>query len=401
MPQLAADFAAILQGGQPVGLAVSGGGDSMALLHLAQASGGNIHIASVNHHLRDAAAAECAMVADYCAKAGLPHVTLHWHWNGQGNLQQAARDGRYAALAAWGRECGLATIALGHTADDQAETLLMALARGAGVDGLAAMGAVTQKHGIRFDRPLLGQSRAALRDYLRAQGLIWADDPGNDDPRYERIRLRQAQDVLADLGLTPAALGQVAHQMGQAAAALTQHVDDLAAAALIRQGGDVLIGLPPDRPSTESARRLLLAAMAEVNRALTPPRRAEQHQMMQAWRDGRQITLAGCLIRPEGGALRVAREYAALRGVTAATTDIWDRRWRLTGPHDPALQIAALGDGITQCADWRLTGLPRTSLLASPAIWRGDRLVAAPLAGFGAEWRAQIVAEHDPLGFAH
>lgn len=393
---LAGDFAALVQSGVPVGLAVSGGGDSIALLHLTAALGGNLAVASVDHGLRGAQAqAECAMVAQICAQYQLPHEVLHWQgWDQRGNLQDQARRARYDLLASWACGRGIGDIALGHTADDQAETVLMALARGAGVAGLAAMPAQAQHHGLCWHRPLLTARRADLRADLTARGAVWCDDPSNDDPRYERIRLRQAAPVLARLGLDARALGQVAAQMADAAAALAAQGRADGAAYLLDQAGDVLITADLWQMPAESARRLVLAAIGRVNRALRPPRHDEQRRMLHSLRHGAKVVLAGCVLDYDGPVVRISREYGALAGLACASDQIWDRRWRLDGPHDRALQIRALGDGITQCPDWRAAPLPRASLLASPAIWQAGRLICAPLAGFGTGWHAQIVAEN-------
>lgn len=393
-PQLARGFVDLLQTGVPVGLAVSGGGDSIALLHLAAKIGGQISVASVDHGLRSGSAAECAMVADLCATYRCPHHTLKWTgWDRRGNLQDQARQARYRLLATWAQAQGIVDIALGHTADDQAETVLMALARGSGVDGLAGMAPVTLRDGLRYHRPLLGVARAALRDHLKALGQLWYDDPSNDDPAYARIRIRQAADMLADLGLTPQALGQVAQNMAAAALALDGQAADLARACLLHQKGDVLITLPLQTLSQEQARRLLLAAMRQVNRHLSAPRRDEQQRVLKSLSRGQGATLGGCLLTFEGPVLRVSREPKAVAGLVAPTDTLWDGRWRLTGPHDPGLAVRALGAGIDLCPDWRDSGLPRKSLQASPAVWRADALISAPLAGLGGGWSAQIVAE--------
>ncbi|WP_322894783.1 MULTISPECIES: tRNA lysidine(34) synthetase TilS [unclassified Yoonia] len=393
LPQLAPAFIDLIKSQIPVGLAVSGGGDSVALLHLVAALDGNISVASVDHGLRAAAVDECAIVADICASYGMPHQVLRWHgWDGHGNLQAKARDARYRLIADWAQAAGIADIALGHTADDQAETLIMALARGAGVDGLSGMAAVTEKFGLRFHRPLLQVTRAELRIYLKTANHIWCDDPSNDDPAYERIRIRQAADMLSRLGLTPQALGQVAQHMAAAARALERQTNDLVP-YLLRQHGDMLITLPLSDLSGEEARRLVLTAMGQVNRGLIPPRRAEQDRLMEMLRKGQATTLAGCVFSFDGPVLRIGRELAAVKDHITATTGLWDGRWRLSGPHHPDLLIRALGVGVDTCPDWRMTGLPYASMQVTPAVWQGDRLICAPLAGFGTGWIAQIVAE--------
>jgi tRNA(Ile)-lysidine synthase len=350
VPQLTQAFSDLLRSGTPVGLAVSGGGDSIALLHLCAALGGPISVASVDHGLRDEAAAECAMVAEVCAGYGFAHKTLRWSgWDHSGNLQEKARTARYALLADWGKAVGLCDIALGHTSDDQAETVIMALARGAGVDGLAGMAPVTTKHGLHFHRPLLHTSRADLRAYLTASGHSWRDDPSNADLRYERIRIRQAAGLLAGLGLTSQALGRVAQHMAAAAQALDRQTADLAAGYLLHQNGDVLVTLALDDLTREQARRLVLAAMGTVNRSLLPPRKDEQSRLMAALHRRAPAMLGGCVLTWDGPVLRVSRELAAVRDHATATHQLWDGRWRLIGPHDAALQLRAPTGATAAC----------------------------------------------------
>ena len=140
----AAALAAALDPPPPaLGVAVSGGSESTALLiHLhdwAGPRGVALHAVTIDHGLRPEAAAEAAGVAALCARLAVPHDTLPWRWDGRGNLPDAARRGRQALISDWAAARGIADVALGHTADDQAETLLMRLGRGSGVDGLAAM----------------------------------------------------------------------------------------------------------------------------------------------------------------------------------------------------------------------------------------------------------------------
>jgi tRNA(Ile)-lysidine synthase len=143
-------------------VAVSGGPDSLALLLLAHAAmPGLVEAATVDHGLRSESADEAAFVAEICGKLGVPHATLKVTV-GAGNLQAEARAARYAALAGWMAERGLAALATAHHADDQAETLILRLNRGSGVAGLAGVRARGLVPGTRLPllRPLLGWRRA-------------------------------------------------------------------------------------------------------------------------------------------------------------------------------------------------------------------------------------------------
>lgn len=194
----AARFAAALallwpEGGR-LGLAVSGGPDSLAMLLLAQrALPGRIAAATVDHGLRAESAAEAAFVAGICADLGVPHVTLPVVV-AEGNLQDAARMARYVALGQWVAAEGLGALATAHHADDQAETLVMRLNRGSGLAGLAAVRARGTVPGSQLEllRPLLGWRRAELGEIVARAGIEPVSDPSNLDPRFDRSRIRQA-----------------------------------------------------------------------------------------------------------------------------------------------------------------------------------------------------------------
>lgn len=194
-----------------LGLAVSGGPDSLALLLLAQAARpGRIAAATVDHGLRPESAAEAAMVAKVCAGLGVAHATLRVVLSA-GNLSAAARRGRYAALAEWAAQAGLAALATAHHADDQAETLLLRLNRASGVSGLAGVRARGPLPGGGLVlRPLLGWRRTELATVVTAAGLIAADDPTNHDPAFDRARLR-AHLASADWLDVPALAASASH----------------------------------------------------------------------------------------------------------------------------------------------------------------------------------------------
>lgn len=192
--RFAADLAPLWTGEGALGLAVSGGPDSLALLLLAHAAlPGQVAAATVDHGLRPANAAEAAMVAALCQRLGVPHATLPVTL-AEGNVQAEARAARYAALAEWMGANDLTALATAHHADDQAETLLLRLNRGSGVAGLAGVRARGQVLGTRLPlvRPLLGWRRAELAGIVTAVGLTAADDPSNHDDRFDRARLRKA-----------------------------------------------------------------------------------------------------------------------------------------------------------------------------------------------------------------
>lgn len=192
--RFAADLAALWGGHGNLGVAVSGGPDSLALLLLtAAALPGRVAAATVDHGLRPEGAAEAAMVASVCARLGVPHTTLKVEV-GAGNVQSEARNARYAALAGWMAEAGIDALATAHHADDQAETLLLRLNRASGVAGLAGVRARSTVPGTSLVllRPLLGWRRAELSEIVAAAGFEPIEDPSNVDDRFDRARMRKA-----------------------------------------------------------------------------------------------------------------------------------------------------------------------------------------------------------------
>ena len=393
---LTARFALAMEGLAPdrparLGLAVSGGGDSMALMHLAQRWGGaSLHVATVNHNLRPEAAQEAAFVAQTARDLGLSHDTLVWDgWDKRGNLQDAARQARRALLADWATRQGVQAVLLGHTQDDQAETFLMRLARGSGVDGLAAMAPVRDAAGVRWMRPLLEITRTDLREWMRANELAWVDDPGNDDSQYDRIKARQALDLLAPLGLTRARLSQTAARMTDARAVLNDAAVTAARSICRFEHGDIVFDAPPlDALPSDTRHRLVARALCEVASNSYRPRLSALRAALAA----PSATLHGCRITRNRREVRITREAHAVRDLRAPLDSLWDGRWRICPPAGldapGGFDIGPLGEaGLALCPDragWRL---PRLSLLASPAIWHGARLIAAPLAGFAPEWQ--------------
>lgn len=354
----------------------------------------SLFAATVDHGLRPEAKQEIQKVSQQAEDLGVSHTTLRWTgWDETGNLQEQARKARYQLLSDWAKTQDLAVVAVGHTADDQAETLLMRLARSSGVDGLASMPVRRTLYGVNVVRPLLGLTRAELQEYLKEIGLGWSQDPSNDDPKFDRIKIRQALQHLEPLGLTVKALSDVARNLEQAREALDWYCFLAARDIASVDGGSVVFDLRQFRTLPEEiSRRLLVRAIKWIGGAEYPPRRLPAARALANVRLGLSVTLGGCQILRQGQKIWVCREYNAVRNKHVAVDEMWDRRWRLTGEVHPGTELRALGRaGLKECPDWRETGRPRAALLASPSLWAGNVLLAAPLAGRAHADRIELV----------
>ena len=419
-PACLAPFALAPSAGLAV--AVSGGPDSMALLHLAAAeakrTGRRLHALTVDHGLRRAAGAEARQVGRWAAALGVPHTVLTWTGRKPtANIQASARAMRYRLMAQWCATHHVAALLVAHTCDDQAETVLLRLARGSGVDGLAAMAADTTRDGVRILRPLLGVARASLLALLAAKGQRYITDPSNTDKRHARARLRALAPALAAEGLTAHRLTATAARMAQARNALdawTQHhvrrTVAFHASGHCEADLDALLEVPED-----IALRCVAKLVMAVTGNIYPPRLHHTQTLAARLRqpDFNGATLGGARFMRRGRRLLVCREARAVAPAMALAAPpatpvswpvLWDGRFTLTDP-DGALSTP------TRCAGWAVGPLgrsgwrhmrdllPRTPIPAAigaclPAVYCGGDLVEAPSLRLRADGGcARMVAE--------
>jgi len=274
---------------------VSGGADSLALLLLAKAAmRDRIAVATVDHGLRPGSASEAAMVAELCAAHGIAHDILTVKV-APGNLQDRARAARYAALARWMERRGLSALATAHQADDQAETLMMRLNRGSGVAGLAGVRARATVPGTNHVllRPLLGWRRAELAGIVAASGLEPVQDPSNEDPRFDRVRIREAlkgADWL-DVEMAAASAAHLADAEGVMQWAAQREWNE---AVKVGEGEIAYV------PSAPPLIRLRVVARAIVMLG-GEPRLGDVARLVQRLQGGKDATLGGVIARAGKG----------------------------------------------------------------------------------------------------
>jgi tRNA(Ile)-lysidine synthase len=281
-----------------IGLAVSGGPDSLALLLLAAAARpGEVEAATVDHALRQESRSEAEMVASLCKNLGVPHtiLTAEWKEKPETAVQERARIARYGLLAHWAQEKGLRALLTAHHLDDQAETFLMRVARGAGVRGLAGMRLVARVPGgaVPLVRPLLGWRHAELEQVCASAGVTPISDPSNADEQFERVRIRRA--LAESEWLDPQALALSAGNLAEADAALHWSTSQVWARLVTEQPS--VISFQPAGIPREIRRRLVRRAVLKLAREGNGSelRGRELDRLLQALASGGKATLRGVL----------------------------------------------------------------------------------------------------------
>lgn len=275
-----------------LGLAVSGGPDSLGLLLIAAAAlPGRICAATVDHGLRPEAAQEALFVADVCSDLGVPHATLKVEVEPVSSIQRAARNARYRALGGWLTAQSIGFLATAHHIDDQAETLMMRLLRGSGVAGLAgvrATGRVPGHDDAMVVRPLLGWRRTELAEIVDAADLKAIDDPSNRDPRFDRVRIRQL--LATTPWIDPAPLARSAAALAEADFALKWLADQLYQERVSADGP--VLSLTPHGLPSEMKRRLLIRIIGTFGPG-SSPRGDDLARLLDQLEAGATATLAG------------------------------------------------------------------------------------------------------------
>ncbi|HEY4076377.1 MAG TPA: tRNA lysidine(34) synthetase TilS [Rhizomicrobium sp.] len=299
--------------GEPIVVAVSGGGDSIALMHLlagfAKTNGLEPPVVlTVDHGLRKGSGGDAKKVVAWAKLVGLKGHVLTWRGTKpKAGVEAAAREARYRLMGGWLAKNGIATLYVGHTLDDQAETFLLRLARGSGLDGLSAMQPraswpVTGFESLSVHRPLLGISRADLRSHLKAIGQDWLDDPMNDDDAFDRVRIRKAAAALEAAGLSSARIAAAAAHLARAREALEMMTQAVLARAMRSVESGVLVD---PAALTAVPREVGLRALASVlisvsGQAYRPRFEALERlfDRIAAGHVGAGVTLHGCHISP-------------------------------------------------------------------------------------------------------
>ncbi|MBF0860932.1 tRNA lysidine(34) synthetase TilS [Gluconobacter kanchanaburiensis] len=359
----------------PVGLAVSGGADSMALAFLARRWRRNVVAFVVDHGLRPASASEACLTVGRLKQMGIKAHLLKLPPFARGRIQERAREARFAALEDACVTEGCLDLLIAHHAADQEETVWMRSLRASGPAGLSGIKAVSIRGRIRIVRPLLSLSPQRLRTTLRAGGLPWLEDPSNTNRRFERVRWRQ--------DLTPPQRQQAAFLQAGAVKERLCLEARLAAdlACYVTWYPEGWVSLERDGVCEES----LSALLRLVSGGSYRPSREAVHQLIKQGHG----TLLGVRMRPAGrfgnGVILFREERAVSGPVRVRAGAVWDGRWRLLGADYPqGSEIAALGDAASR-SDRQRRDIPAAVLRTLPGIWHDGRLISCPHFGNGPE----------------
>lgn len=374
-------------GDGPILIALSGGGDSVALMHLLRDGLGaaQLRAAIVDHALREGSAADAERALGFAQALNIHADILTLSWpDGPRRGQEDARTARYAALCEHARALGARAIAVAHNADDQAETIMMRMASKSGERGLAGIPAFApapiwpEGRGVWIARPLLDVRRAELRDYLRAHGAGWLEDPANTNTAFERVRVRQAlaeRESAGEAYLEPLLLMAKeqrtrADALAASAYALTETVTHFDADA-------VIIDRTQWRGASGVRCRALSALIAAAaGAAREPSANATARLEAEITAPGFSgATLGGAVLSPRAGAITLRRDQGALSGradgaaptphlpLTYPQPIVWDRRVELSAP-EPGWSVI-----VEQGAPVLARGAERLPLSAAKPHW--------------------------------
>jgi len=374
-------FSRHLTGLNSLVLAVSGGSDSIALMRLiarwneALEPGArlSVHVVTVDHRLRPESAAEADFVLQEAGSAGLPAEKLSWNGpHPKTGVAAAAREARYSLMSQVCRRHD-AVLVTAHTLDDQAETLVMALARGAGIDGLSAMQVVSDFKGLTIVRPLLEMSRSRLRATLSQAGASWVEDPTNSDTRFERVRVRKALEALEEEGVSRTDLARSSRRLARARKALQQAANELMRDAVVYEAGGFArilrdpFFLTPDEVQLRTLLTTVKVYGGGVERSLAGAE--DLLDWMQAG-TGKARTFAGCRIARRSAEFIVGRECSRISEAPRQLTPgqcaaDWDQRYRVsTGRDAGTVELTVLRDVVTDM-------LPKRPSTVPDFVWQG------------------------------
>ena len=381
-----------------IGLAVSGGGDSIAMLNLASEWASlkkkSIKVVTVNHNLRNEAKKEAIFTRELVKKLGHTHTILEWKkLSDGGNLQAEASFARKNLISNWAKLNNIKTVLLAHTLDDQVETILMRFTRGSGVDGLVGMKKISKLKGICWYRPLLKMCRDDLRIFLKIKNVQWIEDPTNQDRKYLRVKTRDAIKQLQQFGINTNLLINTSKRMENAKAVL----NDVAADAFnkyvtLKKWGDVEVNKEIFSSFREDTfLRILAGIIRGISGSIYRPRYTDLLNFTDAIlnKNFKARTLSGVLVRginEKKIVLRREPSYPFFISDLRSKEFIWDGRWKISVSRSLKKfeHIGPLGNcGYLQIKKYVEKNQSIEGFLSTPTLFKKDIVVSSPMLKYG------------------
>ena len=340
--EAATRYLAGLPDGATVAVALSGGGDSVGLLsalyEAACARNGRVRLAAltVDHGLRSGSADEAAAMAELCHGLSIPHLVLSWQGDKpKTGLSEAAREARYRLLAEGVARLHADCLVTAHTLDDQLETVEMRRRRSdRSPRGLAGIAPAALFFGwLPVHRPFLRVLRADIRNHLSERRIGWFDDPSNDDPRYERVRVRQAK----EFALGPDAIAAAAERRGALATAAAAYLE-----AHARMPLPLLFELDA-RQEDEAANLALATLIAVAGGQPHLPGQEQLERLRSALKSpGAVVSLGRTVVERRKDKLYIGRDQRNLPVLEIAPGEsiAWDGRFRIANETQAVITIA-------------------------------------------------------------
>jgi tRNA(Ile)-lysidine synthase len=302
--------------GQRVAVAVSGGPDSMALLHLCANADIKTTAITVDHNLREQSAAEALMVKGFARDIGVEHFTLKWVGDKPSvGVEEAARNARYDLMLNFCKENKIGILLIAHQADDNIETFLINLGRGSGVFGLAGLRSAQMWNGIKVLRPILDTRRADILQYCAENNINYINDPMNDDESFLRVKIRKNRHLLEEkLEISDERILLAINSLSEMRSATEQTIDRLIGSVEEREGGKIIFFVPFLFDLTRPVQlKFISKILQKVGGAQYPIRLdSVQNVLNKLYSGDMTMTLAHCTIRrlgdrvlivPEGGSV--------------------------------------------------------------------------------------------------
>ena len=369
-----------------IGLAVSGGSDSLAMLYIcndwAQENKVKLHCLTVDHKLRSESAKEAELVANHCSGLGINHEIVEWKHeeNISGNLSDSARSARYKLIDKWRKE--LSFVLVGHTKNDQIETFFMNLKRGSGIEGLKGMPlSFKRPEGYFVLRPLIHSSRESLQQVLQEKNINWVSDPSNLNEDFERISQRKTWEILKSKGFSESRIELSVAHMRRAHDALKQmlpiHFKQIGKQELTDLLWDynAFIELPE-----EFKLRLMSSAIMWNGNLHYRPRFKAVLDVLKNIMEKRTAVLGGAIFYHHAGKIRMTTELKSLENntVNCSLGSVWRNNWEVKRAIKDGY-VAPIGiNGNNQLSKQQKSSMPYRSRIIQPGIFLKEKLLLAP-----------------------